>query len=298
MIFGRYTMSLLAAAMSLAEPAQGAPHQIFKPTGPWAMEYADQTCRLIRNFSDGNGVVTLAFEKMALGAGLSLGLAGKALRTPSTVPMARFRYNGDKSARASALVKTVLTDGRDSFIVTDVPFVPIDRMGMILRKHKPADRFEAMNSAEMAAASGATSITLTYGFIDEPTFEIGPMAAPLKAMRTCVDDLVKSWGVDPQRMATMTRLADPLNSPRNWLSIEDYPDEMWHEHKGGIVPVRLVVDEYGVAQDCVVMIEPRGPFEEAVCKGISKRARFKPALDADGKPMRSYWTRVVNFLPW
>jgi hypothetical protein len=149
----------------------------------------------------------------------------------------------------------------------------------------------------MAAASKVTSIAFTYGFIDDPEFEIGPMAAPLKAMNACVDDLVRSWGVDPLLMRNPKRMIEPMGSPRSWLSIEDYPDEMWHAHKGGVVPVRLLIDETGTVTNCIPNVEQPGPFEEAVCRGIKKRARFRPALDADGKPMKSYWQQGVIFQP-
>jgi hypothetical protein len=294
----RHAAILCAAFLPVAAAAADKPPQHFTPSGPWAMEYADQTCRLIRNFSDGTGVVTLAFEKNVLGPGLTLGLAGKALQVSRTVPMARFRYSGESRARASALLKTVLTDGRDSFLVTDVPLVPIDQLRRIIRNTKPPERLAALESAEMAAASKITSISFTYSFIGDPAFEIGPMVAPLKALRACVVDLVKSWGIDPQRMATMSHAAEAITAPRYWLSIDDYPDAMWREHKGGIVPFRLVIDEDGTVKDCLVIVEQRGPFEEAVCKAVGKRARFKPALDADKKPMRSYWMQVVNFLKY
>lgn len=294
----KHAAILGAAFCPIAAAAADKPPQHFTPSGPWAMEYADQTCRLIRNFSDGANVVTLAFEKAYLGPGLTLGLAGKTLQTPRTIAMARFRYNGEKAARASALLKTVLTDGRESVIVTDVPFVPLDRLMSIARKTKLPERLAVLDDVEIAAASKITSISFTYGFIGNPEFEIGPMAAPIKAMRACVEDLVKSWGVDPERMATMSRAPEPIGSPRAWLSMEDYPDEMWRAHKGGVVSIRLVIDEEGSVKNCIADVEQRGPFEDAVCKGISKRAHFKPALDANNKPMRSYRPHVVQFLPY
>ncbi|MBO9581622.1 MAG: energy transducer TonB [Sphingobium sp.] len=290
-IFG---LAFLATGAAAADKSA----QHFKPTGPWAMEYADQTCRLIRNFSDGNGVVTLAFEKTGLGAALSLGLAGETLRTPSNASMVRFRYNVDNGARSSALLKTVLVDGRDSFIVMSTQFLPGDQMLAIVRKAKYAQRWDAMDNAEAAAASKITSISFTDGFIGDPEFEIGPMAAPLKAMNACVEDLVRSWGVDPRLMRNPKRMIEPMNSPRYWLSMQDYPEEMWRAHKGGVVPVRLLIDENGAVTNCIPNVALPGPFEDAVCRGIKKRARFRPALDADGKPMKSYWQYGAIFPRW
>lgn len=283
-----------ASLLSSAAAAEEKIVRVFKPAGPWAMEYADQTCRLIRNFSDETDKVTFAFEKTLQGPALTLGLVGKSLQPIRKAAIVRIRYNDEKEARPRSLLKTVLTDGRNSFLIMDADFLSQEEMRSVMVKTKRAGQ-AAMAEIEMEAASRTTWISLTGGFTDDLIFSVGPMAAPLKAINACVDDLVKSWGVDPQRVVTMSRVAEPVSPPQTWLSTQDYPEDMWRAHQGGIVPVRLVIDELGAVQDCLVTVEQRGSFEEAVCKAISKRAHFRPAIDADGKPMRSYWARVVVF---
>jgi TonB family protein len=63
------------------------------------------------------------------------------------------------------------------------------------------------------------------------------------------------------------------------------------------VHFRLSVDARGKVSDCHIQrsTRPEG-FDEAVCEVLMHRARFKPALDAEGKPMASYYINTVRFI--
>ena len=103
-------------------------------------------------------------------------------------------------------------------------------------------------------------------------------------------------GIDNDAKLPPTRPATPIGNPGNWMDSADYPREMLAQYRQGIVGVRLVVNEMGAVDKCFVDVDKPGPFEEAVCQAITKHARFEPALDADGKPMRSLYTNTVRFL--
>ena len=64
----------------------------------------------------------------------------------------------------------------------------------------------------------------------------------------------------------------------------------------GIVNFRLLVDQAGKPTDCEVQRSTRPKeFDDAVCRAAMRRAEFEPALDAQGKPVPSYWIATVNF---
>lgn len=288
----------MSFAMSLAMTgsAQAEPERVLKPSGPWAMEYADQTCRLIRNFTDGSSEVTLSFERTYQSPNLTLGLAGDTLKGNPIGYWIGFRYNGDKMTRDSALLRSVLRDGRESFLITYASLLSREQLRKLAAATKPPQRLDAMTEAETAVARQINSVTIMKGVGKETQFLLGPMSAPLKAIQTCVDDLVRSWGVDPRQMATLSRGPEPI-AQRSWINYSDYPDEMWRKSKTGIIPMRLVIDEAGTVQSCLVDVDQRGAFENAVCNAVMKRARFKPALNAEKKPVRSYWVSWVGFAP-
>ncbi len=53
----------------------------------------------------------------------------------------------------------------------------------------------------------------------------------------------------------------------------------------------------GRAVDCRVLKTSGVPdLDQASCRALVKRARYRPALDAMGKPVESYGTRNVQWL--
>jgi outer membrane biosynthesis protein TonB len=69
--------------------------------------------------------------------------------------------------------------------------------------------------------------------------------------------------------------------------------------QGAIVNFRLLVDAAGSVTGCFIQQTTRlKEFDDAVCKSISRRAKFDPALDKDGKPILSYYNNTVRFMPY
>jgi hypothetical protein len=63
-----------------------------------------------------------------------------------------------------------------------------------------------------------------------------------------------------------------------------------------IVEFRLSVSADGVPTSCHIQLTTRPKeFDAAVCDSLMRRARFTPALDAEGKPLISYYLNTVKF---
>ena len=125
--------------------------------------------------------------------------------------------------------------------------------------------------------------------------ETGGMRGLFTAMDACVDNMIASWGYDLDRRATMTRDVVPLNAT-HWPRWVGYPADMLAREAHAIVHFRLAVDETGRVTDCVVQggTDPEG-FGRSLCKALSGRARFQPALDEHGKAMPSFFPTSVVF---
>ncbi len=64
----------------------------------------------------------------------------------------------------------------------------------------------------------------------------------------------------------------------------------------GYVRFRLDVDETGNVAGCRVLYRTNpDEFADLSCKLISKRAKFAPALDAKGKPVKSYYISQIRW---
>lgn len=128
------------------------------------------------------------------------------------------------------------------------------------------------------------------------SIQFGSMGPPMASMRTCVNDLIKSWGYDPAVLAGLTRLPEPLDNPGTWAGPNDYPRDALIKGKGGIVRFRLDVDVEGKVNRCAILELSAGPeLNQKTCEILRRRARFKPALDANGKPVAAYFASSVRW---
>lgn len=124
--------------------------------------------------------------------------------------------------------------------------------------------------------------------------DTGPLDAPMAAMRTCLSDLVGHWGYDPAVQASLIRRPEPVGSAGTWLRSADYPDNALHKGHNGVVQFRLDIDETGSVVGCNILHRTSpDEFADITCRNLAKRAKFTPALDAKGNPVRSYYVNKV-----
>jgi TonB family protein len=101
----------------------------------------------------------------------------------------------------------------------------------------------------------------------------------------------------PQPKPPGTHL-QPLN-PGSWVTNDDYPAQAIREGQKGTTAFRLNVDETGAVTECVVTGSSGAPtLDDATCALLKVRAKFRPALDAQGKPIpATYFNRFRWELP-
>ncbi|MGJ3649600.1 energy transducer TonB [Sphingomonas sp. GlSt437] len=82
--------------------------------------------------------------------------------------------------------------------------------------------------------------------------------------------------------------AHMIGSPADWFSEETYPPYAKRHSIEGRVSVRLTIDETGLVSDCRVTASSGVPtLDQATCADAISNGRFKPAVDASGKPITS-----------
>lgn len=87
----------------------------------------------------------------------------------------------------------------------------------------------------------------------------------------------------------------PLNSSI-WINSEDYPDRAKREGAEGVVQFAVTVGVDGRVQRCdIIRSSGRTDLDERTCAVVTLRARFAPALDAQGKPTVGVHRRVVSW---
>lgn len=290
----RRGVTLLAAASQLiCGPAQAASKGplVLAPAGAWAMDYADDSCRLARKFGAGGDSVFFYIERFAPGSSQFMVVAGK--------PLARLegrkvgvRFSPDGPIRDKLVFWGKHGEFTPALIAPSVGLVeyPVEakqarsELGRLARQ-VPPEREKAIDALDVLVE-------------DKPVVRLalGSMGDPLAAMRKCTDELITHWGLDVEVHRNLTRGPTPLGNPGSWVSHEDYPTEALRKGAQGIIPFRLIIGPDGVPTDCHLQRPTEPPeFNTVVCRILLERARFEPALDAAGKPIKSYWSSTFNF---
>lgn len=72
----------------------------------------------------------------------------------------------------------------------------------------------------------------------------------------------------------------------SWLSDADYPEGVIRRTDAGTVRALLTIGIDGRVSDCkIVRSSGAAILDETTCRLVKRRARFHPAIDADGKPV-------------
>lgn len=288
-------MFLATVPVLTTVPSAMAKPLILEPTSAWQINYDDDGCRLARTFGTGKDQVILMLDRYQPDTASIISVIGKPfadgdpVRTPVTVT---FGPDLPPGTPRESLVGTI---GKDK-----LPILMMGYQDLINREVKQQaqhllptpDQQKAIIEQEKAIteltirAKGRTVV-----------LHIRSLGAPMQALRTCTTDLVKHWGLDPAEQAGRTRLPTPTVPPRLWLRTNDYPERAVSKMASAIIDFRLMVDSVGMPTDCHIQRMTKGDdFPTATCKLLMERARFIPALGADGKPIASYYASSVRWV--
>lgn len=155
-------------------------------------------------------------------------------------------------------------------------------------------RSPAVTPEQEAAITGWE---LSGKFLPHGMLETGSMRNVMATVRACTDQLLGEWGLDVARHKGLSVRAQPITSPGTWMTDNDYLRHLAERGMRGIVNFRLMIDAEGGVTACHIQQSTRpAEFDQAVCKGLTRRAKFKPARDADGQPMPSFYRNSVRFM--
>lgn len=277
-------------ALALVVPpvlAANKPPVSLTKTGKWEINYDKEACHLFAKFGDGNGEVISRMTRYQPGDSFDLTLYGRPFESRGNA----FDAEIDFGLGTKPIKRTVLTgvgvNQQPIFIISNTR---LSGDGAI-SKDGP------LSAVTPEAEARAKTLSIKWPRDKQVILETGSLAMPMKALRKCVDDLVRSWGYDPTDQAAMTRRPEPLGNPGEWATTLDYPASAMRQGNIGIVQFRLDVGADGKVAGCHVLYRTNpDEFADLTCQILSKRARFKPALDRNGMPARSFWISKVRWM--
>lgn len=167
-------------------------------------------------------------------------------------------------------------------------------------KHPSAAEKEPQQSEQLPQiseqfAANANSLTIRQGG-RSVVLKTGPMKGALDALNQCSQGLLKEWGLDPEKHLTATQKPKWQNQHSITRRIQDnYPSAALLRREQGIMRMRAIIDETGAVSECVIVNATTAErLESPACKSM-KEAKFTPALDAQGKPFKSYYATSVTY---
>ena len=287
-------LSWLAAAAMVAAPAAQAQDAevVFRPAGNWTADYGDDYCRLIRNFSDGTREMSLALERLQPGAQVRLIAVGEGMRPFRGAEQIAYRFLPSGASGKTRYVRSETPEGKQF-----VSFDPVTLAQPPAPGVPPPVPPVYSRTEEQATARGVTGLVLTEGLISPVRVETGPLGAAVGALQACADDLLRVWGLDPEKHKTMTAPAILNPSPAGVLPQGTIPFGEFGKLTGGANQVRLLIGVEGKVTACSIYSPSLSQtLNDRICSLAKERGSFQPAKDADGQAMASVWMGSPMFL--
>ena len=270
---------------ALAEAAQSNDKIVLlQPISPWNIDFAENRCRLSRVFGSSDDMHLLFFEQAAPKAEFGVTFAGSQLA----------RFQRDRGLFIG-MRGDVAMEELDRFNIGDVESVG---PAIIIASHNVGRLVEVegpiQGGIDLAAAEMVDRIVLQRGE-HALSFETGDMMPPFQALNTCTGDLLRAWGLDQEQHQSYT--------PAVWTNerrivqriVRDYPRRAVLDGEGGIFRMRVIVETDGTVSDCLIEKSTiTESLESPACRAM-EGARFDPALDAQGQPMRSYYATTITY---
>jgi hypothetical protein len=140
-------------------------------------------------------------------------------------------------------------------------------------------------AAELARASAVELADDQGRPLGRWTIPIAARAA--EALAACEAEKLVDWGADPAAVEPGATPPRPARDPASWLTIRDFGLATTTQAAAYMAVFRMVVGTDGRPSDCHV-IESAGNVDlTGACRALSGRARYEPARDANGNPVRS-----------
>jgi hypothetical protein len=213
-------------------------------------------------------------------------MVGKALplrKGPRGIALAKYRFMPDSSWREG--IGATGSIGGINSMTFYADLVSSDQSKQWAQREslstEEVDRYFDTRVAEI------DRIAIAFPSRDEFVLPLGPMAKPYDDLQACTRELARGWGYDP---AVLNNLR---NGPRLQNSEEISTFVIDALRKAGLryadaIHYRLAIDERGAIAGCVVQYPKRtDATETTVCALLKDKARFEPAMDGDGNPVRA-----------
>jgi TonB family protein len=266
----RSVSAILTSAVLLSQPAVASAATPLEPTGTWSVNNGETLCIASRSYGSSADPLSLSIVPSANGQSYEILVGSKYKASePATEEQGAVDFGSGPIAAWALFYQTA---------------------------NRTSDVHDfRVSAAEMDRAKTASAMTLHIQSSSDFTFELDSMPEVLGELKSCTANLERHWNIGGEMIGLFSR--PPRADLRDAFSPEDYPFDALRRGQTGKGQYLLLVDEDGKVAGCQVLLATGVPVLDVMaCLVIQSKARFTPALDRTGKPVRS--TYVTPPISW
>ena len=150
--------------------------------------------------------------------------------------------------------------------------------------------------SEFLSAFGRTT-TLSLGDGEGRTvasWNVPASARAAEAVAYCESEKLAEWGADPAGLAPGATRPEAAGDPQSWLTTRQLGISDALASVAYTAVFRLGIDTDGRVKDCTLLESAGNADLSRGCRILSRSARFSPARDSAGNPVRSVAVHVVD----
>lgn len=101
----------------------------------------------------------------------------------------------------------------------------------------------------------------------------------------------------PPPPPAVSKAAGAKGDPARWITNDDYPPSAIRAGAQGTTAISWDINAEGRVENCVVTASSgNADLDRAACAALTRRARYTPAVDQNGAPIRSKSSRRVRWV--
>ena len=254
--------------------------EVRQPTGAWSVGITGNECLLTRPYGNAKQPLFLAFSKAPMSSGLDM-----VVLRPSTNADLR---HGPAFVRPDAQPAIDRKFYASLLRVNPSTGLKVNTMRRIWIG-VPDDAYAALKSAQQLSVDADKEV--------KEQFLLGDFPEALRRLDECTVRLGEKWGYPGEEQHRISTPAKPVEGLDNLFSGDDYPRAALRDETMGRVRVKIPVSATGQATDCQIVAGSGSvDLDAATCRIILSRAKFEPAIDVDGKAVRSVYVETIQWL--
>lgn len=293
---GRKLIGLSAAALAFSSVAFIAPASAkyttiaLEPSTPWNVDYGAEKCRLARIFGEGENKTILFMEQWGPDEKFGFSVAGPDFESFRSRRKTEIRFFSEQEP-----YETEPFTGEVDGFGTAVIHASFSLGNRNEYSREIGEVQYGLPQIETEIAKRAKYVSLRQGN-RIVKLNTGPLNEAFTVLNQCSHQRLVDWDLDLDKHLTIKQMPLWRNEKQIAARIMSvYPTRALKEGESAIFRMRVIVNEDGSISDCKIFESTITEVLQSPACEKMKGAEFDPALDAEGKPVKSFYQTTIIY---